>query len=236
MAAMSGDDATEADAGQFADLVRTRRSVRAFLDTDVSRAQIQAILDMARHAPSGGNMQPWNVHVLGRQTIGELGDAIRTALAEPDYVETGDYRYYPARPVAPYGDRIRQAGHDLYEALGIGRRDVAARREQKLKNFDFFGAPAGLLVTIDARLERGSWIDVGLFLNTLSLAIVSQGLGCCLQASFSSHGDAVRRVLGLERDALVVCGVAVGHPDETHPVNRQPLRRQDVAEFVRFHP
>jgi nitroreductase len=224
------------DAGAFADLVRRRRSVRAYLDTDVSRAQIDAVLDVARHAPSGGNMQPWNVHVLGRQTIGDLRDAIRVAIAEPDHDETGDYRYYPARPVAPYADRIRQAGHDLYDALGIGRRDVGARREQKLKNFDFFGAPAGLVVTIDAQLEKGSWIDVGLFLNALSLAVVSQGLGCCLQASFSSHGDAVRQVLGLDAETLVVCGVAIGHADEDHPVNRQPLRRQDVGDFARFHP
>jgi len=224
------------DASGFADLARRRRSVRAFLDKDVSRAQIETVLDVARHAPSGGNMQPWQVHVLGRQTIDELRDAIRAAIAAPGHQEAGDYRYYPAKPVAPYGDRIRQAGHDLYKALGIDRRDVAARREQKLKNFDFFGAPAGLLVTIDARLERGSWIDVGLFLNALSLAVVSQGLGCCLQASFSSHGDVVRKVLDLDARTLVVCGVAIGHADESHPVNGQPLRRQDVAEFARFHP
>lgn len=232
---MCADD-TAAARRQFADLVGRRRSVRAFLDTDVSRAQIETILDIARHAPSGGNMQPWQVHVLGRQTIADLRDAICAAVAEPDHVETGDYRYYPSRPVAPYADRIRQAGHDLYAALEIDRRDVAARRAQKLKNFDFFGAPVGLLVTIDARLERGSWIDIGLFLNALSLAIVSKGLGCCLQASFSSHGDVVRTVLGLGEDALVVCGVAVGHADETHPVNRQPLRRKAVGEFARFHP
>jgi nitroreductase len=231
---MSADRAM--DASGFADLVRRRRSVRAYLDKDVSRAQIEAILDTARYAPSGGNMQPWQVHVLGRRTINDLRDAILAAVAERGHEEAGDYRYYPAEPLEPYTDRIRQAGHDLYEALGIGRRDVAARRAQKLKNFDFFGAPAGLLVTIDARLERGSWIDIGLFLNALSLAIVSQGLGCCLQASFSSHGDAVRKVLDLDAQTLVVCGVAVGHADETHPVNRQPLRRQTVAESARFHP
>ena len=44
--------------------ITSRRSVRQFLSKDVSKGIIEEILNVAARAPSGTNIQPWNVHVL----------------------------------------------------------------------------------------------------------------------------------------------------------------------------
>lgn len=217
-------------------LVKERRSVRAYLDTPLEKQTILQILDVARHAASGGNMQPWQVHVVFSETIAQLHEGIAKDVSKNGFAAYGDYQYYPTVSVEPYGERIKQSGQDLYTALDIGPRDTALKRQQKLRNFEFYGAPVGLLITMDRKLAQGSWIDIGLFLNMLALAISDAGLACCTQASFSSYGDIVRRTLDLGPDSLVICGVALGYEDKANPINALPRRRKSLEEFVEFYP
>lgn len=217
-------------------LIKNRRSVRAFLPTRVGKEDIQQILDLARYTASGGNMQPWRVHVLFQQTITKLHDQIAHNVSLNGFAASGDYQYYPSPIEQPFKDRINQSGQDLYASLGIGSRDASDKRKQKLRNFKFYGAPVGLIITMDQQLAQGSWIDIGLFLNALSLAITERGLGCCLQASFSSYGDIVRQTLNLNQKNLVICGIAVGYEDKSNPINKLPRRRMTVDEFAQFYP
>lgn len=226
----------DAEPNNLMELLRGRRSVRAYLPTTVEKETIEKILDMARHTASGGNMQPWRVHVLFQETIAELYGEITNDITKNGFAAKGDYQYYPSGIEQLYKERVNLSAQDLYKSLGIGSRDTQRKREQKIKNFDFYGAPVGLIVTMNRNLAQGSWIDIGMFLNTISLAIAQCGLGCCLQASFSSYGDTVRKVLKLAPENLIICGVALGHEDRSNPINTLPKRRVTVDEFVEFHP
>lgn len=139
----------------------TRRSVRAFLPTPVSRETIEEILSLASRAPSGNNIQPWKVTVLAGEAREALSRRIAEVRADPERMAGQDegYAYYPRTWVSPYLERRRKFGWSLYGLLGIGRGDKAAMEAQMGRNYDFFGAPVGLIFTIDRIMEQGSWLD-----------------------------------------------------------------------------
>lgn len=214
--------------------MKARRSTRAFLERDVEREKIRAILDAARWAPSGVNMQPWQVAVVRGESKRRIGEAI-IAAHDAGQTETPDYRYYPSEWFEPYKSRRKATGLALYGALNIGREDTRARTEAWDNNYRFFGAPAGLLVFIDRRLGQGSWIDTGMFLQNLMLAAVGEGLATCPQASLAEYPNIVRDILGIDQQMALVCGLSLGYPDPQAPVNDYRTPRMEVEEFTTWH-
>lgn len=216
------------------DAITTRHSVRAFLDKPVSTDIITQILDTARYAPSAVNTQPWHVAVLQQQTLTRLGDdilAARAAGVEPN----PDYQYYPHEWFEPFKSRRVECGKALYGALGIDRRETDKRLVQWNKNYRFFDAPVGLMVFINQRLETGSWMDVGMFIDNIMLAARQFDLGTCPQAALAEHPDIVRRVLNITEPWSVVCGIALGYPDEAAPVNQYRTTRESVESFTLWY-
>jgi nitroreductase len=149
--------------------ITSRRSIRAFLGTPVPRAVIEQILAVASRAPSGTNTQPWQVHVLTGAAKEALSRDIRAAYDDPAERarHTEPYAYYPTEWKSPYIDRRRKVGWDLYGLLGIGKADKERMHEQHGRNYAFFGAPVGLIFTIDAVMQQGSWMDYGMFLQNI---------------------------------------------------------------------
>ena len=219
----------------LAKLMTQRKSTRRFLQKPVKRDDIEKILKLASTAPSGGNMQPWNVHVVTDQALEKLASAVKQAyLAKPSQARE-DYSYYPAQPLEPYTDRIAKAGTDLYDSIGIGRRDVAARRAQQMRNYEFHGAPVGLILTMETKLQTGSYVDMGIFISHILLAAEHLGLASCAQASFISYADAVRAALKLPQSERIICGIALGYADLEHPINQYERSREPLDAFVRWH-
>lgn len=215
------------------DALKQRFSARAFLDRPVARATVEQVLDAARHAPSGTNMQPWHVAVLTGKTKTALSDAIieqATAGVKPH----PEIPYYPDEWFEPYKSRRFHTGVALYHALGIRRDDTARRTEQWNLNYRFFGAPVGLLFFLDRRLGRGSLVDMGIFLQSLMLAAVDIGLGTCPQAAMADYPDVVRRYVDMPGDMALLAGMALGYPDPAHPVNGFRTEREPVAGFTRW--
>ncbi len=210
-----------------------RRSIRRFLATPVPEATVRAILELSARSPSGANMQPWLVHVVTGAARERLAQAVIAAARAGE--ASPDYRYYPANWFEPYLARRRKVGFDLYALLGIARHDKAAREAQALENFTFFGAPVGLFVTLDRRLDRGSWIDCGMFLQSVLLAARAFGLETCAQASWVRHGGTTRRTLGIGDDQVLISGIALGHPDPDAPENGLVTERAPVDAFTTFH-
>lgn len=214
--------------------VTRRSSTRAFIDRPVSRETVTAVLDAARWAPSGVNTQPWDVAVLGADTRRRLGNQIiaaREAGTEPN----PDYQYYPEQWAEPYKGRRLRCGLAMYGALGIGREDKDKRKAAWYRNYRFFDAPVGLMFTIDRRMPKGSWIDLGMFLENVMLAALGHGLATCPQASLAEYPDIVREVLGLTADRAVVCGMALGYPDPDAAVNSFRTEREAVESFTRWY-
>jgi len=212
----------------------SRRSVRAFLPTPVPDETVKDILRVASRAPSGTNMQPWKVYVVTGERKAALSHAILDSGIRPEKIEWDEYRYYPDQFFEPYLTRRRTVGFALYSLLGIGRREVERMRAQHDRNFTFFDAPVGMIFTIDRRLNIGSWLDYGMFLENIMIAARARGLHTCPQAAFAPYHRQIRPLLGIPEEEMVVCGMALGHEDESKPENALRSERAPVEEFVTF--
>jgi len=216
--------------------ITSRRSIRAFLPTPVPREDIEQILEVAARAPSGTNIQPWQVHVLTGAAKEALSEAILAAYNDPAQAgeHTEAYFYYPRQWVSPYIDRRRKVGWDLYTLLGITRDNKAGMAFQHGRNFRFFDAPVGLIFTIDKVLEQGSWLDYGMFLQNVMVAARARGLDTCPQAAFIHYHRIIAEHLQLSPDQTVVCGMALGWADHSKVENSLVTTREPVSSFVRF--
>jgi nitroreductase len=211
-----------------------RVSTRAFLPTPLSRDTIEEILNIAARAPSGTNMQPWRGHVLVGSARNRLCQAVSAAFDLEDPKYRREVKYYPDEFFEPYLSRRRKVGWDLYGLLDIKRGDTQAMKAQHRRNFDFFGAPVGIIFTIDRRLETGSWLDYGMFLQNIIISASGRGIASCAQAAWSQYHLVIREVLGLPADDIVVCGMALGYPDTTATVNRMTTTRESASSFMTF--
>jgi nitroreductase len=217
------------------DAIESRHSTRAFLDKPVLRATIERILEVAARAPSGNNIQPWHVHVLTGASREALVAATCAAFDDKAQNHEYEYDYYPAKFFEPYLGRRRKVGFDLYRLMGIVKGDVAAMRTQHRRNFEFFGAPVGMIFSIDRRMSKGSWFDYGMFLQNIMVAARARGLDTCPQVSWAQFHRVVAAQLQLPPEQMVVCGLALGHADKSATVNHLVTERVPVTEFTVFH-
>ncbi len=216
--------------------ITSRHSIRAYRSDPVPRELIEQILAVAARAPSGTNTQPWQVHVLTGEAKAALSREIRAAYDDPEERarHTEPYAYYPTEWRSPYIDRRRQVGWALYGLLGIGKTDKARMHEQHARNYDFFGAPVGLMFTIDRVMQQGSWLDYGMFLQNVMVAARARGLDTCPQAAFTQFHRIIARHLGLRDDQTVVCGMSLGWADPSAIENTLVTEREPVAGFTRY--
>ena len=216
--------------------IASRRSVRAFLPRPVPRETIEAMLALAARAPSGTNTQPWRVYVLTGQGKAELSRRIRAAYDDP--VERArhqeQYAYYPTQWQSPYIERRRKIGWDLYSLLGIAKTDKQRMHEQHARNYAFFDAPVGLIFTIERVMQQGSWLDYGMFLQSLMVAARARGLDTCPQAAFTQFHAIIAEQLQLPDTEMVVCGMSLGYADPAAVENSLVTEREPVAGFTRF--
>ena len=213
--------------------ITSRRSVRAFLPDSVDEPTIREILDVASWAPSGTNMQPWRVYVTSGGTKDRVSRAILDSGLRAEKAR-GEYKYYPDKFFEPYYARRRAVGYALYGHLGIGKRDVDQMRTQHDRNFVFFDAPVGMIFTIDRRLNQGSWVDYGMFLQNIMVAARGRGLHTCPQAAFAPYHQQIRPVLDIPDEEIVVCGMALGYEDISKPENALRTERALLDEWAVF--
>ncbi|MBI3562252.1 MAG: nitroreductase [Gammaproteobacteria bacterium] len=216
------------------DAMRERKSTRAFTPRPVPHATLEAILEAARWAPSGVNGQPWQVCVVQGQSKDTLSQRLLTA-RETQQEANPDYQYYPTHWTEPYRSRRIATGKALYDALGITRQDKTRQMQAWANNYRFFGAPVGLFFLIDKGLERGSWVDMGMFIENVMLAARGFGLDTCPQAALAEYPEIVRQHLALPTQLAVICGMALGYADTAQPVNQYRLPRAEVSEFTRWY-
>lgn len=213
--------------------IRTRRSVRAFLPDPVARETVEAILDLAARAPSGSNIQPWQVVVVTGAALRELGAEL-SAMALAGEAGQQEYHYYPRAWREPYLARRRKVGWDLYGALGIVRGEAERMARQHARNLVFFDAPVGLIFTMDRDMEIGSWLDLGMFLQNVMIAARGIGLDTCPQAAFAPYHATIAARLGIPGDRQVIAGMALGRADPAAPENGFETEREPAARFAQF--
>jgi nitroreductase len=216
--------------------ITTRRSLRAFLPTPVPRETIEDILAVASRSPSGTNTQPWKVYVLTGDAKTALSRKIMAAHDDPAEraTHTEEYAYYPTEWRSPFVDRRRKVGWDLYGLLGIAKTDKARMHAQHGRNYDFFDAPVGLMFTIDRIMRQGSWLDYGMFLQSIMVAARGRGLDTCPQAAFMQFHRIITEHIGAPDNEQVVCGMSLGYADPDAIENTLVTERDPVSSFTRF--
>ena len=218
----------------IASAITQRRATRAFLNKPVNKDIIQSVLKLASHSPSGVNSQPWHVCVLLGNTKSILSDHILAARKQ-DIKPNPDYQYYPLNWTEPYKTRRKITGLAMYQALDIGLKDFDKRNEAWNRNYTFFDAPVGLIITIEKNLEKGSWLDLGMFIQNIMLAAKAFDLDTCPQASMAEYPDIIRSALNLPDTSSIVCGIAIGYADKSAPVNNFDLSREPVENFTQWY-
>ena len=219
---------------KISEAVEQRMSVRAFLKDMPPADLVKQVIEAALRAPSGGNLQPWRVHVLAGEALQAMVDDVAQVIAERPRSETPEYAVYPADLWEPLRTRRFQAGEDLYAAIGIERENKFGRLAQFSNNFRLFGAPVGLFFTLDRRVGPPQWSDMGMFMQTVMLLAVEAGLDTCAQEAWSQFPVTLGRHLGLEETEMLFSGMALGYRDAAHPINALRTRRASLDEVATF--
>jgi len=210
-----------------------RKSTRAFLSKAVEADKIKRILNAARHAPSGANTQPWQVAVVSADKKSQLQQLIENAFRSGSKAHM-DYQYYPVEWQPPYRERRIATGIQLYTTLGIAREDKEKRQQQWAANYRAFDAPVMLFFFMDPVMQMGSFLDYGMFLQSIMLAAIEEGLATCPQAALIEYPHIVKQTLGYADDSILICGMALGYEDTKAKVNSYRTPREEVSGFTRF--
>lgn len=213
----------------------SRRSVRRFLPDPIPKDKIKNILECSAFAPSGHNIQPWHVYVVE----GKKKEAITNSILES--IENGsaknfkqEFDYYPTEWFEPFISRRRAVGFELYRLLNIKRDDFEARDKQMQENFHFFGAPVGMFITMDRRLAEGTFIDLGMFIQSILVGARGEGLHTCGQVAFTKFHSILSKELGFDENEMLVCGVSMGYEDENAPENKLRVEKLTHDQFSTF--
>lgn len=214
-------------------VIEARRSVRAFLPTPVPAAVMAAVFEAAARAPSNCNTQPWRVEVASGATRDRLSAALTAAGAVEHY--TPDLPFDHGMYENEAGARRRHQGAVYYGTMGIARDDMDGRRKAILKNLDFFGAPhVALLFMPHYGTERVA-LDVGLYAQTLMLAMKAHGIDSCPQTMLGMFAEQVREVLGTGHEHKLIMGISFGFGDAKAAVNHIAMPRAPLCETTHFH-
>lgn len=217
-----------------ADALKARITTRAFLDRPVTEEQVRDILGAARRAPSGGNLQPWRVHVVMGAARERLIETVKKAIAENPTGDESEFNVYPPKLAEPWRTRRFEVGEAMYALLGIPREDKPARLHWLLNNFEFFSAPAGLFFSLDRRFDKPQWAHLGMFMQSIALVAVEKGLGVCMQEAWAMRAGTVSAFLELPDSEQLYCGMGIGYADPDARVNALRSPRASVDEFATF--
>ncbi|HEY2069838.1 MAG TPA: nitroreductase [Rhizomicrobium sp.] len=219
---------------KVSEALATRKTVRAFRSDPVPEETIRAMLTTAARAPSGGNLQPWKVYALLGEARNELVRRVAERRRTQPMGEAPEYHIYPPSLTEPYRTRRFRIGEAMYAALGIPREDKMARLKFFSGNWSFFGAPVGLIFTIDKQMQQGQWADLGMYLQSLMLLAREHGLHTCPQEAWAVWHSVIREYLSVPENEMIFCGMAIGYADEAAPVNAVESERAPLEEFVVF--
>lgn len=219
---------------QVSEAVASRRSVRGFLPDAVDGAVIRRVLERASRAPSGGNLQPWHIDVVGGPDLDALKAIMAKRVFEAPKGEPTEYDIYPKELPEPYSRYRFEVGEDLYGALGIPRENKLARMMWFARNFQFFGAPVALFCSVARTMGPPQWSDLGMYLQTVMLLLREEGLDSCPQECWAIYPQTIRAFLGLTDERMLFTGMAIGWKDAADPANAMQARRAPLDDFAVF--
>ncbi len=212
--------------------IQARTSVRVFEDKQVPKDVIEEILGLAGNSASNSNIEARKVYVLSGEPLQTMVTEITTGLYSGEDPDPPEYPAYPPKLQEPYRSRRYACGEVMYAALEIPREDKTSRIQQVMKNYTFFGAPVGIIISMPANMLEGQVIDIGIYLQSLMLLANERGLATCAQASWAQCPNRVRSCLGIADDERIMVGLALGYADDDIAVNTLNHPRAELTDYV----
>ena len=214
--------------------ILSRKSVRSFLKKKVSLKIVKELLYYASLSPSGSNTQPWNVYVLTGKSLKKF-----TAESKKEFIENSkklslERLNYMKKYREPYLSRRRKVGWDLYQILNIKKGDFEKTKSFHSENYNFFGAPVGLIFSIEKDLGWMSWLDYGMFIQNICLLARNYGLHTCPQAAWGLIYNKVNTLLNINKNFTVHCGLAIGYENTKSKINTLKTEREELENFCKF--
>ena len=221
-------------ASTVSEAIDTRLTCRAFTNELPNRNIITSIIERAKRAPSGGNLQPWRIWVVSGQPLEEFKKDIAEKIKDNPMGEGTEYNIYPPNLKEPYESRRREVGRSMYEVLNIPKEDKAGRMKQFMRNFEFFGAPIALFFAIDREMQEGQWSDLGMFIQSIMLLAREEGLHTAPQEAWAIWYKTVNKFLDIPEELMLFCGMGIGFADENDPINTFRSKREEIDDFADF--
>ncbi len=224
------------DAGPMMDFdsaVRARRSVRGFRPDPVPQPVLDEVFALAQWAPSNCNVQPWLPHLVSGASLAALGQKMVAAslagqVPDPDF--SADRRFDGV-----YRERQYDAARQLYGAMGVERNDRPGRDAAYRRNLEFFGAPHAVFLFMPRDFDIREAVDLGIYSQTLMLAMTTRGIGSCAQGALSLYPGIIRDHLGLDESHRLLLGISFGYEDPTVPANAARVGRAPLSEALVDH-
>ena len=224
-------------AATVSEALDTRLTCRAFTNKVPEKTVIIDLLEKAKRAPSGGNLQPWKIWVVTGNPLKDFIEDVANKIKENPMGEGTEYNIYPKNLKEPYESRRREVGRSMYEVLNIPKEDKAGRLNQFKRNFEFFGAPVAIFFAIDRQMQEGQWSDLGMFMQSIMLLAREEGLHTAPQEAWAVWYKTVCKFLNIPEELMLFCGMGIGYADEDDPINTFRSKRvniQDFADFIGF--
>ena len=215
---------------KVSEAVESRQSIREYLEKPVDNNIIKEILEKSARAANGGNLQPWKICVINKESMKDFLKQ-QSEWTEP---ETSAYDIYPPKLKEPYRTSRYELGEQMYSLLGIEREDKEGRFMQVLRNFEFFGAPAAIFCFVDKQMGPPQWSDLGMFLQTFMLLAQEAGLDTCAQEAWSMKQESVSDFFKIDSETMVFCGMAIGYKDPDATINQLRSERRPVDDWATF--
>jgi len=213
--------------------IRLRRSVRGFLSREIPEAVLREVFTLAQCAPSNCNVQPWTPHVVSGDQLKRLREALvaagmRDEPIKPDWPADGKF-------TGIYRERQVGAAQALYGAMGVARSDAVGRKLAYIRNHAFFDAPHAVLIFMPEPFDTREATDLGMYAQTLMLALTARGIASCAQGALGLFPDIVREQLGIPGSYKLLFGISFGYEDHDVRANTTRVDRAGIDDVVRFH-
>ena len=209
--------------------IKKRKSFRAFKPDPIPREKIEEILNLAIHAPSAINLQPWEFTVV----MGEEKERLSRRL-----IKSYQEKQISCSPgnVKPLSDTFSKRGAESFELMTPYLEEMGLQFDRFINegSCNFYGAPVAIILCLDNAFSKARLVDIGIVLGYLILIAHSLGLGTCPIGLITAYEDEIKELLNIAENKDVVIGVALGYPDWESPINRFKSPREGLDNFVRW--
>ncbi len=205
-----------------------RKSIRGYKPDPVPKHVLEQILELASHAPSAMNTQPWEFTVLTGEALEKAKrtnvDLLNSGVPpSPEHVVTS----WPKESI--YRQRQVNLAKQLFQLMDIPREDKEKRATWLERGFRYFDAPAAIIISTDRCLsESGPLLDVGAAIQTICLAALHFGLGTCIEDQGTMYPEVLRKHAHIPESKRIIAAIAIGYPDWDFPANKVESEREPI--------